>query len=112
MKSRNRRPIELAFAVVGSSGPRQKFGNALLHFACGFVRERDRQYIFRRDTRLDHVRDTISDHTRFAGASAGEDQDRAANGLHRQTLLWIKRTQLQHRARSLKAEEVKARTRA
>src|SRR5437867_4071601 len=52
---------------------RDQFRHALLHFAGGFVGEGDAQDVSRRNSALDHLRDAISDHARFARSGPGND---------------------------------------
>ena len=72
-----------------------------LHFPGGLVGEGDGQDVVRGGFLGDQVGDAEGDHARLAGAGAGQDQDRPAQGFHRLALLRVEGTKVQHRARSL-----------
>jgi hypothetical protein len=78
----------LAIALLGFK-VRQKLVDALLHFACGLVREGDGENIFRRDSFVDEMRDAISDDARLARARARQNLNLAVNGFSGLTLLRV-----------------------
>ena len=64
--------------------------DALAHFACGLVRERDREHLFRpRMPAADQVRDAIRDNARLPRPCARKDQQRPVQVQHRLTLFRI-----------------------
>jgi hypothetical protein len=68
--------------------------DALLHFARGFVGERDGENIVRAHALLDQVSDAKSNHARLARACAGKDQHRTFGGLNSRTLRRVERGQI------------------
>ncbi len=75
---------------------RSQPAHPLPHFTRGLVGERHREDVRRSDPALDHVGDAVSDDPGFAGAGAGEDQDRAIDGLHGRALRRVQTVQIQH----------------
>jgi hypothetical protein len=84
------------FFALGDALARDDGADAFLHFAGGFVGERDGENVVGRNAALNHVRDAKSDDARFAGARAGEDEDGTFDGLGGLPLLRVKRTQIHH----------------
>ncbi len=69
---------------------REQRGDALAHFARGFIGERDGEDGRRRHAAFgDNVRDAMRDDARFAAARAGQNQQRTFGVAHRFTLLGI-----------------------
>src|SRR5262249_52564580 len=88
--------------VVPGSGLRvpgsgNQLADPFAHFARGFVGEGDGEDVSWRNTFGDQPGDAAGDDARFAGARAGQDQDRALQRFHRETLLRVERIQVQHR---------------
>ncbi len=67
----------------------QKFADALLHHARGFVRERDGENRTRRHALLDQMRHAIGDHARLARARAREHQQRPFGSEHSFALAFV-----------------------
>ncbi len=82
----------------GSSQPfADQLGDPLLHLARRLVGECDAQNVAGGNPALDEMRHAMRNHPRLAGSRAGQDQDRAVNRLHGQSLLRVKRVQMAHR---------------
>ena len=89
-------------------GAGQKFRDAFLHLAGGFVGEGDGQNILRRDAARDHVRDAVGDDARLARARTSENEHRTIDGLGGLTLGRVERVQIHH-ARAESSEQANGR---
>jgi hypothetical protein len=67
----------------------KKRGHAFLHGAGGFVGKRDGENRVGQHAEIEKVSDAVGDDTRLAGASASQDQQRAAGGFDSFALAWI-----------------------
>ncbi len=68
---------------------REQVGDAIQHFAGGFVRKREQQNISWIDPVLEQVRHAIRESARFTRAGAGDHKDGAGRSGHRGELLFI-----------------------
>jgi hypothetical protein len=67
----------------------EKLVHARLHFARGFVGERNSENIIRRDAAGDKMRNSTRNDARLARARAGENQHRTGGGFDGLALGWI-----------------------
>ena len=95
MKSADGRSLCL-FSFLGSFGFGKEFGNALLHFASGLVREGDCEDLAGRDALSDHVSDSVRDDAGLSCAGSSENQDGPAESEHRVALLGIEGSDTNH----------------